>query len=286
MSGSLEEPSAIDSPEAFYEAAGDGFESSVLTRGPWDGASQHAGPPAALVGRAIERCAGIGESVTDRHVARVTFEILRPVPIARLRVEAEVVRPGRRVDMVEATLTDDAGEPLVRARGWRMLRREIELPPGFGPDASEPPAPPESAPVASEFFPTGYDVGYHTAMEYRFVTGSFVAIGPATTWMRMRVPLVAGEEPTPLQRVPRRGRQRQRHQLGPRLPLLRLHQRRPDRPPASPPGRRVGLPRLDHGSAAERRRHDRHVAARRSRTDRPRRPEPAGRHVARRVASA
>ena len=38
-------------------------------------------------------------------------------------------------------------------------------------------------------------------MEYRFVTGSFIEIGPATTWMRMRVPLVAGEEPTPLQRV-------------------------------------------------------------------------------------
>ena len=201
MSGSGEEPSPTDSPEAFFEAAGDGFESSVLTRGPWDGASQHAGPPAALLGREIELCAGIGEGIADRHVARVTFEILRPVPIARLRVEAEVVRPGRRVDMVEATLTDDGGEPLVRARAWRMLRREVELPAGFAPDVADPPAPPESTPAASEFFPTGYDVGYHTAMEYRFVTGSFVEVGPATTWMRMRVPLVAGEEPTPLQRV-------------------------------------------------------------------------------------
>lgn len=201
MSGSAEEPPATDTPEAFYEAAGDGFESTVLTRGPWNGASQHAGPPAALLGRGIEMCAGIGESVADRHVARVTFEILRPVPIARLRVEAEVVRPGRRVDMVEATLSGDAGEPLVRARAWRMLRREVELPQGFAPDVADLPAPPESTPVASEFFPTGYDVGYHTAMEYRFVTGSFIEVGPATTWMRMRVPVVAGEEPTPLQRV-------------------------------------------------------------------------------------
>ena len=201
MSGSIAEPSTADAPEAFYEAAGEGFDSTVLTRGPWDGASQHAGPPAALLGREIEMCAGIGEGVAHRHVARVTFEILRPVPIARLRVEAEVVRPGRRVDMVEATLSDDDGEPLVRARAWRMLRREVEFPGGFASDVADPPAPPERAPAASEFFPTGYDVGYHTAMEYRFVTGSFVEVGPATTWMRMRVPLVAGEEPTPLQRV-------------------------------------------------------------------------------------
>ena len=200
MSGPAEQAPASVDPGAFYEAADDGFTSTVLTRGPWDGASQHAGPPAALVGREIERCDGIGEHVADRHVARVTFEILRPVPIAELRVEAEVVRPGRRVDMVEATLSDDSGEPLVRARAWRMLSREVELPAGVA-DPEDPPEPPESALEAAEFFPTGYEVGYHTAMEYRFVTGSFVEVGPATTWMRMRVPLLAGEEPTPLQRV-------------------------------------------------------------------------------------
>jgi len=38
-------------------------------------------------------------------------------------------------------------------------------------------------------------------MEYRFVTGDFIDVGPATVWMRMRHPLVPGEEPTPLQRV-------------------------------------------------------------------------------------
>jgi hypothetical protein len=38
-------------------------------------------------------------------------------------------------------------------------------------------------------------------MEYRFASGSFVATGPGVVWMRMAHPLVAGEEPTPLQRV-------------------------------------------------------------------------------------
>jgi hypothetical protein len=201
--------------EAFYEADGEGFASTELTRGPWDPSSQHAGPPSALIARAIERCDGLGEAVGDRHVARITLEILRPVPIAPLRCEAAVVRPGRRVDMVEATLADAGGEPLVRARAWRMLRREVELPAGLASEQDGsparaagrpggeggPPEPPDRIAPSDEFFPTGQEVGYHTAMEYRFVTGSFLEPGPATTWLRMRVPLIAGEEPTPLQRV-------------------------------------------------------------------------------------
>src|SRR4029078_10911616 len=42
---------------------------------------------------------------------------------------------------------------------------------------------------------------YHTAMDYRFLPGDFSEPGPALVWMRMRHPLIAGEEPTPLQRV-------------------------------------------------------------------------------------
>ena len=38
-------------------------------------------------------------------------------------------------------------------------------------------------------------------MEYRFLSGAFLEPGPATAWMRMRQPLVAGEQPTQLQRV-------------------------------------------------------------------------------------
>ena len=51
------------------------------------------------------------------------------------------------------------------------------------------------------FFDTGHEVGYHSAMEYRFVRGAFTEPGPATVWMRMRHPLVEGEEPSPLQRL-------------------------------------------------------------------------------------
>jgi hypothetical protein len=39
------------------------------------------------------------------------------------------------------------------------------------------------------------------AMEIRLVAGRFAQPGPATAWFRLRVPLVAGENPTGLQRL-------------------------------------------------------------------------------------
>jgi hypothetical protein len=178
---------------AFFSPRGDAFEPSELTRGPWDPDAQHAGPPAALVARALER---VGKP-DGKRIGRVTFEILRPVPISALRVEARVVRPGRSVELLEASLLGAEGE-LIRASAWRLRTEPVELDPappaevpGHGPKDGEP----------RDFFPTGADVGYHTAMEYRFVSGSFLEPGPAVVWMRMRHPLVEGEEPSPLQRV-------------------------------------------------------------------------------------
>ncbi|HWM54087.1 MAG TPA: thioesterase family protein [Solirubrobacterales bacterium] len=180
-------------PEAFYEPDGDGFIATELTRGPWDPGAQHAGPPSALLGRAIEGLDG----AEGFQVGRVTFEILKSVPIGPVRVEAEVVRPGRRVQLVEASLSNDEGE-LMRARAWRLRTAPLELPDGVS-TPGPPPGPEEGS--QPEFFATGQDVGYHTAMEWKSVGGGFLEPGPATVWMRMLCPLVAGEEPTPLQRT-------------------------------------------------------------------------------------
>jgi Acyl-CoA thioesterase C-terminal domain/Acyl-CoA thioesterase N-terminal domain len=181
--------------EAFY-ARGDGnsFIASELTRGPWDPESQHAGPLAALLGREIERVDGADEF----QVGRVVFEILRPVPIGAVRIEMRVLRPGKKVQLVEASLGGEGGE-LMRATAWLLRRHPLELPEEAVPE-EDPPQGPELG-WTPEFFPTGQDVGYHTAMEWKAVAGAFLEPGPATVWMRMRYPLVAGEEPTPLQRA-------------------------------------------------------------------------------------
>ena len=81
-------------PEAFYERDGDGFVATELTRGPWDPQAQHAGPPSALLGRGIERVPGD----EGFQVARVTFEILRPVPIGPVEVEARWCGRAQRAD--------------------------------------------------------------------------------------------------------------------------------------------------------------------------------------------
>ena len=178
--------------DCFYESDGELYVATELTRGPWDPDAQHAGPPAALLGRELERL----EDADEFQVGRISFEIMRSVPIAPLRVEARIVRPGRRVQLLEATLRDEEGE-VMRARGWRLRTAPVELPPlpGLEPPVSVQDAKPR------DFPPTGQDVGYHTAMDYRFVSGAFQEPGPATVWMRMRQPLVDDEPPSPLQRV-------------------------------------------------------------------------------------
>ena len=185
----------LPQPSAFYELEGDRVVPTALTRGPWDPGAQHAGPPAALLGRTVERLGAVDD--IPMRVGRITYEILRPVPIAPLRLESEVLRDGRRVRLVTARLYSEEAE-VMRANAWLVREEQFELPAGFEP---EPPgdAPGDGKP--GEFFPTGSDVGYHTGVDYRFITGEFLEPGPATVWMRLRAPLVAGEEPSPLQRV-------------------------------------------------------------------------------------
>src|SRR6478735_1650421 len=109
---------------AFYEREGDFFEATELTRGPWDRGAQHAGPPAALLGYAIEQL----PEAAGFQIGRITFEILRSVPIGPVRVEARLVRPGKRVQMFEAELSDPDGEVLMRARAWGIRTAAIEIP--------------------------------------------------------------------------------------------------------------------------------------------------------------
>ncbi|WP_030210354.1 thioesterase family protein [Streptomyces sp. NRRL S-87] len=182
--------------EGFYERVGDGrYRASEFTRGPWDARAQHAGPPAALLGREIEERTGARE---DMRLARVTYEILRPVPIGPLRVVTEVVRAGRGTELVAAELVPEGADgPVMTARALRV--RVAGEP---GPAVAEGPrvAPPGEV-GETPFFGVPWDVGYHTAMESRFTEGAWTRLGPGTCWMRMRVPLVAGDEPRPLDRV-------------------------------------------------------------------------------------
>jgi Acyl-CoA thioesterase C-terminal domain/Acyl-CoA thioesterase N-terminal domain len=180
------------SDAAFFRADGARFVPTELTRGPWSSQHQHAGPPAALLARELESQPAAG----PMQVARITFEILRPIPIEPLGASARQVRGGRSVELLEGTLFDAAGE-LVRASAWRIRTGQVELELPEAPPAPSPPDESEETP----FFDFGSEAGYHTAVDARVAGGSFREPGPATVWLRMRQPLLAGEEPSPLTRV-------------------------------------------------------------------------------------
>lgn len=185
--------------EGFFERVDGGrfarFAATEYTRGPWDPGSQHAGPPAALLGRAVEERPG---ARADMRIARITYEILRPVPIGALEITTSVLRAGRGTELVEAALTPEgAAGPVMIARALRIRVAEGVVP----AVAAGPLLPPPGEAGVTPFFPVPWDVGYHTAMESRFTEGSFLEPGPGTCWMRMRVPLLAGEPVRPLDRV-------------------------------------------------------------------------------------
>lgn len=184
-----------DAPaEAFYAPLGDGrFASTPATAGPWSSGLQHGGPVAGLVGRAFER----HDPVPGTRIARVTVEILSPVPVAPLDVAVRVVRPGKRVAYLEGEIAHE-GRPVVRATAWRILA----APPHLEPVVQAPAPPPRPATTpAFGHWDDLHVTGYLAAMEWRPVQGSFAEPGPGTVWARSRIPLVAGESDTPLVRA-------------------------------------------------------------------------------------
>ncbi|HXQ22663.1 MAG TPA: thioesterase family protein [Candidatus Acidoferrales bacterium] len=183
-------------PDAVFFRDGDRFVPTELARGPWTPQAQHGGAPAGLLARAVERFEG-GETM---FVARLTIELLRPVPISPLSIDARFARPGRKVQLVVASLSSGDTE-VARVTALRIRRVEMPLPADL-PRAAPPPGPHSgTASLPPWAAAVGYPAFHSRAVEHRFVSGSFERPGPATDWIRLRVPLVDGEPTSPLCRV-------------------------------------------------------------------------------------
>jgi hypothetical protein len=183
-------------PCAYTSTDGQVFRASELTRGPWHADHQHAGPPSALVCRAIERAAAPAGLT---HLGRLTGNLIRPVPIGDCRVELTADYIGRNAGHYSARLVADGKEV---ARYTALMQREVELPVPQGTAGHPlPQAPKPSAESALARMPFGSnDAGYADLIENRVAEGRLFD-GPCTAWFRLRHPLVNAEEPSPYQRV-------------------------------------------------------------------------------------
>jgi acyl-coenzyme A thioesterase PaaI-like protein len=146
--------------ESVFVRDGERYLATDLALGPWVRGALHGGAPAALLAHAFARAA---PSPTLRP-ARITYEFVRPVPVGPLSVSVQVVRPGRRVTLLDAVLTDPEGTEVTRARALLLTASELDVTPRTPPPFRGQP-------------------------------------GPATAWFRLRQPLIADESIAPLERV-------------------------------------------------------------------------------------
>ena len=102
-----------------FERDGDRFVPGPVCTGPWDPNAMHGGPPLTLCGRVIADHAD-GQDVF--HLARISVELIRPIPLAPLTVEVIETRPGRRIQLLDAIVRGDDGTELAYARGMRIRR--------------------------------------------------------------------------------------------------------------------------------------------------------------------
>ena len=184
-------------PEAAFTLLDDNrFRASRLTRGPWHPQQQHAGPPIALVGYVLEAAA---QAHGLTHMARLTANLLRPVPIADIEVRVHQDYVGRNAGHFSAVALAE-GKELIRATALFQREDDVAIPDGLpGHPLPMAPKPPEESPAQRFPFARG-EIGYPDLVETRTATGKFFD-GPCAVWFHLSHPLVAGHVPGPYQRV-------------------------------------------------------------------------------------
>ena len=160
------------------------FHATGATVSAWGPDLQHGAPPSALLTRAMDRLDGRG----DRRLARIAVDLLGPVPLGEIRTRARVVRPSRRIELLEAELVA-GGRVAARASAWRM--RCADTSPAEDPELTARVLPEASV---DDWFGTRWSCGFIDSLQFRIAEDR-------TVWARPTVPLVAGEEPTSAERV-------------------------------------------------------------------------------------
>ena len=188
--------------ESIFIPSGDGrYEPTDHARGPWDPRALHGGAPAALIARAFERL----EPGAELPIARLGFELLKPIPLAPLTLTTRIVRKGRRVQELAAELSADlgsaGGEELVcRASALRIQPVPSDLPNSGSTPPEKMPGPEHGKAVEYALNRAAGTSLATSGMEMSWLTDPWDQ-GPGKVWMRLRHPLLPDEPTTPLTRL-------------------------------------------------------------------------------------
>lgn len=178
--------------DALFLRDGDYYIPTELAGGPWNPQHLHGGPPTGLLAQVLEAAA----DPAAMRLARLTIDLLRPVPRAPLQVSVETVRAGRRLQLLNGSIFAD-GVEVCRASALYLERQETEVP-DYGQFRDAPmPKRDESnistlADISGSSRKHGGLTGLHTTAEACLVDGTR-GRGEGRVWMRLPVPVVAGE---------------------------------------------------------------------------------------------
>ncbi|MDM0114102.1 thioesterase family protein [Variovorax sp. J22R133] len=184
-------------PAWVYSRKGDAWHPTVHARGPWDPRAQHGGAPAALL-------VHVAESAVEGpgwQLARLTLELIRPVPLAPLTTRC-TVQPARSTARVYIDLY--AGETLIaKAHGLMLRQHALNLPagmPGWSPSQLLPSPGDCKDPLRIAGLPGGTSF-YGTAMETRNAQGDPSRPGPGAAWFRLVLPFFEHAPTSPAMRA-------------------------------------------------------------------------------------
>jgi hypothetical protein len=151
--------------------------------GPWDPRMQHGSAPAALATWAAERV----PTPAPMQIARVTIDLMRPVPLAPLTIETEVLREGRKIQLCAVRL-HAGGVLVVGATVLKIRQQALSLPERIVDVAAKLPAPEQSI-VEDGVAASSPFAGF---MSIRAARGRFGRAGAGAIWFRIDRPLIEG----------------------------------------------------------------------------------------------
>lgn len=165
---------------------------SVFTRGPWDPGLLHGGAVGALL-------AEIGQEALDPvfQPVRLTIDLMKPVPLQPMSIAAQVLRTGRRLQLIEVGLR--FGDALV-AQATLLALRPVDFDAtGLNPPLAPPPDGPDGVAPAWAFDADAESfVG--GGQEFRFLPQT--TLGAGVAWFRLRRPVLDHDRPaSPLARA-------------------------------------------------------------------------------------